>query len=75
MPSLDQLRPGQRGRIPALQGEDALMQRLMEMGLFEGEEVEVVSLAPLGDPLEIRLGDYRLSLRRGEAARVQILLT
>jgi ferrous iron transport protein A len=75
MPSLDQLRPGQRGRITALQGEDALMQRLMEMGLFEGEEVEVVSLAPLGDPLEIRLGDYRLSLRRGEAARVQILLT
>ena len=50
------------------------MQRLMEMGLFEGEEVEVVSLAPLGDPLEIRLGDYRLSLRRVEAARVQILL-
>ncbi|HWG47733.1 MAG TPA: FeoA family protein [Gemmataceae bacterium] len=74
MPSLDQLRPGQRGRITAIQGEDALMQRLMEMGLFEGEEVEVVSLAPLGDPLEIRLGDYRLSLRRVEAARVQILL-
>lgn len=72
MPSLDQLRPGQRGRITALQGGDALMQRLMEMGLFEGEEIEVVRLAPLGDPLEIRLGDYFLSLRRSEAARVQI---
>ena len=44
----------------------------MEMGLFEGEEIEVVRLAPLGDPLEIRLGDYFLSLRRSEAARVQI---
>lgn len=72
MPPLDQLRPGQRGRITALQGEDALVQRLMEMGLFEGEEVEVVRLAPLGDPVEIRLGDYHLSLRRSEAARVEI---
>lgn len=72
MPSLDQLRLGQRGRITALQGGDALVQRLMEMGLLENEEVEVVGLAPLGDPLEIRLGDYRLSLRRSEAARVQI---
>ena len=41
MPSLDQLRPGQRGRIGALTGDDGLVQRLMEMGLFEGEEVEV----------------------------------
>jgi ferrous iron transport protein A len=73
MPALDQLRPGQRGRITAIQGADALVQRLMEMGLFENEEIEVVALAPLGDPIEIRIGDYRLSLRRSEAARVQIL--
>ena len=72
MLSLDQLRPGQHGRITAVQGTDALVQRLMEMGLLEGEEVEVVGLAPLGDPIEIRLGDYRLSLRRVEAARVQV---
>lgn len=75
MPSLDQLRPGQRGRISSLTGNDALLQRLMEMGLFEGEEIEVIALAPLGDPIEIRLGDSRLSLRRSEAARVQLLLT
>jgi Fe2+ transport system protein FeoA len=74
MSSLDQLRPGQRGRITAIQGEDALVQRLMEMGLLEGQELEVLSFAPLGDPLEILLGDYRLSLRRREAARVQIHL-
>jgi ferrous iron transport protein A len=70
MPSLDQLRPGQRGRISAIQGDDALVQRLMEMGLIEGETIELLRVAPLGDPLEIRLGDYRLSLRRTEAARV-----
>jgi ferrous iron transport protein A len=74
MPSLDQLRPGQRGRITALEGSDPLVQRLMEMGLFENEDLEVIGVAPLGDPLEIRLGDYRLSLRRNEAARVQVQL-
>ena len=75
MPSLDRLQPGQRGRIATLAGDDALAQRLMEMGMFEGEEIEVIALAPLGDPIEIRLGDSRLSLRRREAARVQILLS
>ena len=72
MPSLDQLRPGQRGRVVALAGGDALVQRLLEMGLFEGEEVEVVGFAPLGDPMEVRLRDYRLSLRRSEARRVRL---
>lgn len=75
MPTLAQLRPGQRGRISSLTGSDALVQRLMEMGLFEGEAIEVIALAPLGDPIEIRLGDSRLSLRRSEAARVQIELS
>ncbi len=71
-PSLDQLRPGGRGRITRIDGEDGLVQRLMEMGLLEGEEVEVVGFAPMGDPMEVRLGDYRLSLRRVEAARVHV---
>ena len=68
--SLDKLAVGQRGRVESVQGEDALVQRLMEMGLMEGEEVEVIGFAPLGDPMEIRLRDYRLSLRRNEAARI-----
>ena len=45
---------------------------LLEMGLLEGEEVEVTNVAPLGDPLEIRLRDYCLSLRRREAARIHV---
>jgi ferrous iron transport protein A len=72
MPSLDQLRAGQVGVIESLRGEDALLQRLLEMGLLEGEEIEVLGFAPLGDPMEVRLRDYRLSLRRAEAARVQV---
>jgi ferrous iron transport protein A len=72
MPSLDQLRVGQRASIRSLEGNDALAQRLLEMGLYEGQELEVVGFAPLGDPIEIRLQDYRLSLRRSEATRVLV---
>jgi ferrous iron transport protein A len=72
MPSLDQLQRGQCGKITAIAGEDAIVQRLLEMGLLEGEEIEVLGFAPLGDPMEIRLGDYRLSLRRTEAARITV---
>ena len=72
MTTLDQLGFGQRCRVETMHGTDALAQRLYEMGLFEGEEVEVLGFAPLGDPMEIRLRDYRLSLRRTEAARITV---
>jgi ferrous iron transport protein A len=75
MPTLDQLQVGQRGRVEAVRGDDSLVQRLLEMGLFEGEEIEVVGFAPLGDPLDIRLRDYRLSLRRREAAGITVSVT
>lgn len=72
MASLDQLRVGQCAEITSLQGESALVQRLMEMGVFEGEPVEVIGFAPLGDPMEIQLRDYRLSLRRNEASCILV---
>lgn len=70
--TLDKLRVGQRGRVQSMHGNDALAQRLYEMGFLEGEEIEVLGFAPLGDPMEIRLRDYRLSLRRTEAARITV---
>jgi ferrous iron transport protein A len=70
--TLDRLRPGQRGRIVALSGDAPLIQRLMEMGVLEGDEVELIGFAPLGDPVEVRLGDSRISLRRTDAARVEV---
>jgi len=70
--TLDQLAQGARARILEVQGDDLIVQRLLEMGLLEGEEIEVVGFAPLGDPMEIRLADYRLSLRRTEAARIVV---
>jgi ferrous iron transport protein A len=72
--TLDQMQQGQRARIDSLIGDDVVLQRLMEMGILEGEELEVIGFAPFGDPLEIRLRDYRLSLRRNEAARIRVTL-
>jgi ferrous iron transport protein A len=72
MASLDQLQLGQRALVIALEGDDAVVQRLYEMGVIEGEAIEIIGFAPLGDPVEIRLRDYRLSLRRSEAARVHV---
>jgi ferrous iron transport protein A len=72
MPSLDQLAVGERAVVTAIQGDGPLLQRLLEMGLLEDEEIEVLGVAPLGDPMEILLRDYRLSLRRREAACVLV---
>ena len=72
MPTLDQLRPGDRATVLAVAGPPALQQRLMELGLIDGEPLELLAQAPLGDPLEIRLGHSRLSLRRAEAAFVTV---
>ena len=63
---------GARGRVSAILGGDELSVRLLEMGLTPGVEVALVGAAPLGDPLELELRGYRLSVRRTEAARVEI---
>ncbi len=72
MATPDELQPGERGRIIEISGEDAITVRLMEMGLTDGEEIELVGRAPLGDPLEFAIRGYRLSLRSEEARRITI---
>jgi len=72
MTTLDRLHPGQRAEVLSLAGDPGLVQRLYELGLFEGERVELLARAPLGDPLEIRLGNARLSLRNAEAAGIAV---
>lgn len=71
--TLDQAKPGDRFRIESVQGTPDLVQRLTELGFLEGEEIEVLNLAPLGDPMEIEVGFTRLSLRKREAAGVRLL--
>lgn len=74
MAALSELRPGDRAAVVAVDGEPGLVQRLYEFGLLEGEEIELLTFAPLGDPIEIRLGNTRLSLRKSEAAGVSVRL-
>lgn len=56
----------------AVEGDDAIAVRLMEMGLIEGEEIRRVGQAPLGDPIEYAVCGYRITLRASEASRVRI---
>ncbi len=72
MKTLDQLRVGDRATIVDISGEDGVAIRLLEMGLTEGEEIEVIGFAPLGDPIEFQVRGYRLSLRANEARRLQV---
>ena len=66
---------GQCGRVLQVDGMDDVAIRLLEMGLTPGVEFELLGIAPLGDPIEIAIRGYRLSLRKSEAARVTIELT
>jgi ferrous iron transport protein A len=70
--TLDQLDVGQRGRIVDVLGDDGISVRLMEMGLIEGENIEVLGFAPFRDPIEFYVRGYRVSLRADEARRVQV---
>ena len=70
--TLADIAPGQSATISEVTGDDSIAVRLMEMGLTEGETVRVVGRAPLGDPIELSIRGYKLSLRKLEAARVQV---
>ena len=70
--TLGSLRPGHSARVVRVRGEGALQLRIMEMGLTRGVEVQVLKTAPLGDPLEIAVRGYVLSLRRADAALVEV---
>ena len=74
MPTLDHAKPGQQLRIDRIDGAPELVQRLMEFGLLEGETIEIVGFAPMGDPIEIHIGGTRLSLRKREAAQITVIV-
>ena len=70
--NLARLRPGQRGRITTIGAIGPMKRRLMDMGVLKGVEVKVEKVAPLGDPIEIIVKNYRLSLRKSEAAGIGV---
>ena len=70
--SLESLPPGVAGRVVSVSGSGAVARRLMEMGVVPGARVCVIRTAPLGDPIEIRVRNYHLALRRSEAQTIRV---
>lgn len=72
MTSLSELPLGGRGKLFSIEAVCATSQRLLAMGFLPGVEVEVVAVAPFGDPITVQLQGRRLSLRRADAVAVKI---
>jgi ferrous iron transport protein A len=70
--NLAMLKPGDSGRITKMGAVGPLKRRLMDMGVLVGEAVKVEKVAPLGDPIEVIIKNYHLSLRKKEAAEIEV---
>ena len=72
--NLNELKPGQSARIDIVGGEGALRQHFLDMGVIPGTEVTLVQFAPMGDPLELRIHEYELTLRLADAEKIAVTL-
>lgn len=70
--TLADLKPGESGKIVKINVTGALKRRLMDMGVVGGTTVRVEKVAPLGDPIEVHIKSYQLSLRRAEADKIDL---
>ena len=70
--TLDSMKPGDRGIIHDIQSNGSDSADLMEMGLITGTPIRLVKFAPFGDPLEIQVRGYHLSIRRADAQRILV---
>ncbi len=72
MKTLKDVKIGQTAVVKRLHGEGALKRRIMDMGLTKGTEVYVRKVAPLGDPLELTVRGYELSVRKADAEQIEV---
>lgn len=72
MKTLRQTRVGETVRVVRLHGEGAVKRRMMDMGLTKGVEIYLRKVAPLGDPLEITVRGHELSIRKGDAEKIEV---
>ena len=70
--NLTNLPIGATARVVAVNGNNAIAKRLMEMGVVPGVSVRVIKAAPFGDPLEIRVRGYHLAMRKNEADAIEV---
>ena len=73
MKTLKDVKVGASATVVRVHGEGALRRRIMDMGVTKGVTVKVVKVAPLGDPLELSVRGYQLSLRKADAAMIEVL--
>lgn len=72
MKTLRECAVGETVVVAKITGEGALRRRMMDMGITKGTEVTIRKVAPLGDPIEVTVRGYELSIRRGEAERIEV---
>ena len=72
MKTLKDVKPGTAVSVVKLHGEGALKRRIMDMGITKGVQVDVRKVAPLGDPVEIQVRGYELSLRKADAGLIEV---
>ena len=72
---LRELKPGEKGKIIKITGEGSTYRRILDMGIVKGAEIEIERVAPLGDPIEVKIKGYHLSLRKDEAANIFVEAT
>lgn len=69
---LSQLLPGEKGHIAKIVGKGSIQRRIIDMGVVAGTAIEVQKYAPLGDPMEIKVKGFNLSLRKSEAEMIEV---
>ena len=72
MNTLKQVKIGSSARVVRVHGEGALRRRIMDMGITRGTEIYVRKVAPLGDPIELTVRGYELTLRRADAEMIEV---
>ena len=72
MKTLRDVKVGETAKVVKLHGEGAVKRRIMDMGITRGVEVYIRKLAPLGDPVEVNVRDYELSLRKADAEMIEV---
>lgn len=70
--TLKDLKPGQHGIVASIGTTGSMKRRIMDMGITPGVEIRVIKAAPLGDPVEVNVRGYELSLRREEARKIEM---
>lgn len=73
MPTLKNAKIGQTVTVKKISGEGAIKRRIMDMGITKGTQIHIRKVAPLGDPIEVTVRGYELSLRKADAENIEII--